>query len=66
MNVQAVYAAIDLLPERYKEILELKIYRDFGDKEIAKFLNISHNAVRKRLQRAREELLMILEKGNNK
>lgn len=62
MNVQAVYEAIDLLPEIHREILELKIYRDFTDKEIAKFLNISHSVVRKRLQRARENLIQILQK----
>lgn len=66
MNVQSVFESIDRLPEKYKEILELKIYRDFTDKEIAKFLNISHNAVRKRLQYAREELHIILEKENKK
>ena len=62
MNVKAVYEAIKQLPEIYKEILELKIYRDFTDKEIAKFLNISHPTVRKRLQRAREYLLQLLQK----
>lgn len=64
MNVQSVYEAIYQLPERYREILELKLYRHFTDKEIAKFLNISHNAVRKRLQRAREFLIEILQKEN--
>lgn len=62
MNVKAVYEAIKQLPEIYKEILELKIYRDFTDKEIAKFLNLSHPTVRKRLQRAREYLLQLLQK----
>ena len=64
MDVKAVCEAIKQLPETYKEILELKIYRDFTDKEIANFLNISHAAVRKRLQRAREYLLQILQKEN--
>ena len=62
MNVDAVYEAIKKLPEAYREILELKIYRDFTDKEIAKFLNLSNVVVRKRLQRARETLLQILQK----
>ena len=62
MNVQAVCEAIRLLPEIHREILELKIYRDYTDKEIAKFLDISHSAVRKRLQRARENLIQILQK----
>lgn len=66
MNVLSVYEAINRLPQKYKEILELKIYRDFTDKEIAKFLNISHNAARKRLQYAREELHIILEKESRK
>ena len=64
MNVNDVYEALDLLPEIYREILELKIYRDFNDKEIAKFLDISYSAVRKRLQRAREILIQILQKTN--
>ncbi len=64
MNVNAVFEALGLLPEIYREILELKIYRDFTDKEIAKFLDISNAAVRKRLQRARESLIQILEKEN--
>ncbi len=64
MNANAVYDCIDLLPKIYKEILELKIYRDFTDKEIAKFLNITNAAVRKRLQRARESLIQILLKEN--
>ncbi len=64
MDVNAVFEAIGLLPEIYREILELKIYRDFTDKEIARFLDISNAAVRKRLQRARESLIQILQKGN--
>lgn len=61
-DARAICSVIDLLPKRYKEILELKAYRDFTDKEIAKYLDISHNAVRKRLQRARAVLCELLEK----
>lgn len=50
------------LPHKYKEIIVLKYYEDFSINEIAKILNISISAVKKRLERARN---MIKEKEKN-
>lgn len=45
------------LPESYRDIIMLKVYYSFTEKEIAAFLKISYAAARKRLQRARNALL---------
>ena len=50
------------LPHKYKEIIVLKYYEDLSINEIAKILNISISAVKKRLERARN---MIKEKEKN-
>ena len=63
LSVSAVKSAVEQMPERYRDIILLKVYHDLSDKEIAIHLNISHNAVRKRLQRARVLLYEMLEKG---
>lgn len=52
---------IKLLPDTYRDVLELKVYYDMSDKEIADILNISNSAVRKRLQRARNALLNLIQ-----
>ena len=52
-----VRQAIDQLPQPYRDVLQLKAQHELSDKEIAKVLHISHAAVRKRLERARKELL---------
>ena len=51
---------IMLLPDIHRDILNLKIYYEYPDKEIADLLGISHQAVRKRLQRARMALEKLL------
>lgn len=48
------------LPEIYRDIIELKVYYELSDKEIADILGISNQAARKRLQRAREAFEKIL------
>lgn len=63
LSVSAVKSAIEQMPERYRDILLLKVYHGLSDKEIALHLNISHSAVRKRIQRARVVLYELLEKG---
>ena len=52
------------LPEKYRDILEMKALYELTDKEIADILNISHAAARKRLERARKELQKQLERGD--
>ncbi len=50
------FIQINNLPSIYKDILELKVYYEMTNKEIAKLLNISTALVRKRLERARNSL----------
>lgn len=52
------------LPEKYRDILEMKALYELTDKEIADVLHISHVAARKRLERARKELQKQLERGD--
>lgn len=54
--------AIKSLPEIYYTVLFMKYNHDCSDKEISELLNISPASVRKRVQRAREMLVEILEK----
>ncbi len=56
LEVDEVYSVILSLSDKYREIIELKVYHNLSDKEIADVLGISNSAVRKRLQRAREIL----------
>lgn len=65
LTVQYVYEKIKLLPNIYKEILTLKYVNDLSDKEIAKVLQISNSAVRKRFERARIKLTELLKKEHN-
>jgi RNA polymerase sigma-70 factor (ECF subfamily) len=44
----------------YADILTLKFYHDFNDKEIAQLLNISHENARVRLFRAKAALKKII------
>ena len=60
LDVQIVLSKIKILPESYRDILELKIYYGYSDRKIADILHISHSAVRKRLQRARNTLEKLL------
>lgn len=54
LSVREILAKLKELPEKYRDILELKVYHELSDKQIADILNLSHAAARKRLQRARE------------
>lgn len=61
-NIEAkeICEKIMLLPDIHRDILNLKIYYEYPDKEIADLLGISHQVVRKRLQRARMALEKLL------
>lgn len=50
------FYAIEILPEKYKEILLLKYSAGFSNGEIAEILDISEVNVRKRLSRAKKQL----------
>lgn len=53
------------LPVIYKSVLTLRCVQGLSDKEIAKALDISGAAVRKRFERARRKLKEILESEEN-
>lgn len=61
-NAQAeiISRALGKLTPIYRDVLLLKFLHGYDDCEIASLLNISHAAVRKRLQRAKEKLADIL------
>lgn len=61
MNYNSVVEAIRSLPEQYAECLYLFHVRDLSVKDIAAHLYIEPEAVKKRLQRARQKLRKILE-----
>ena len=54
--VRELLERIEKLPDIYREVLELKLYYEMSDGEIAKLLYISNSTVRKRLERARSIL----------
>lgn len=56
--------ALNLLPIELREVTILYYYRDRTQKEIAKILGISQTVVQRRLERARNQLRSILEKGD--
>jgi len=47
------------------EILTFKYFQELKDKEIASLLKISNSAVRKRLERARKKLAVLLNSGDD-
>ena len=55
-ELQYIFSAIASLPDTYRDIIQLKLYNDLADKDIAKIMCISNAAVRKRIQRGKEIL----------
>lgn len=51
--VQELLALIKELPEKYRTVLELRVYHQLNEKQIADLLGIGYAAARKRLERAR-------------
>ena len=64
IEVQYIIEKIKLLPDIYRDILQLKIQYDFNHRQIANALNISGTTARKRLERARKLLSESLKEGN--
>jgi RNA polymerase sigma-70 factor (ECF subfamily) len=58
-----VRAALDSLPEDYRDVVALHYHQDLGLQEIADRLGATESAVRSRLHRARSRLRAILEKS---
>ena len=66
MEAKDICEKIMSLPDIHRDILQLKVYYEYSDKKIADLLGISHQAIRKRLQRARNVLGKLLkERGGN-
>lgn len=57
---KALIQELYTLPAKWKSVLLLHYFEGYSVKEIAKILNLSENAVKKRLQRAREALRLEL------
>lgn len=62
-EVESVENAIELLPEKLKEVIVLRAYADYSYEEIARALKIRIGTVMSRLYRAREKLTEILERS---
>jgi RNA polymerase sigma-70 factor (ECF subfamily) len=60
--VQALRKAILLIPDKYREILELRYMEGYSCEGIASFCQLSQGAVLVRLYRARKQLMKILKK----
>lgn len=54
---------INLLPDRYRDVILLKYYNEFSDKEISHALGTTEVNVRKLLERAKKRLAREYEKG---
>lgn len=59
---EAIGKAIEQLPDIYRQVLVLHYYIGNSDKEIAMALDLNASTVRKRLERARQKLMVLLER----
>ena len=59
-NRAVIASKIKQLPEMYRSILILRYIHGYNSKEIADILNLNDGIVRKRLERARRELIVLL------
>ncbi len=57
MNYSNIVKAIKELPDTYKDALYLNVVEEYSVKEISEMLEISSEAVKKRLQRGRKMLI---------
>jgi len=62
IEYEALYQALEQLPSEQRDALYLMYYEEFSVKEICIALNLSENAAKKRLQRARLAVQKILTK----
>lgn len=63
MTAEEVIKKIQLLPDIFREVLLLKFVHEMNDKEIAKVLEISPAAARKRVERARQRIAFLCNRG---
>ncbi|MBP5452685.1 MAG: RNA polymerase sigma factor [Treponema sp.] len=59
-TVDKVKAALELLPEKMREVLVLREYGDMNYKEIGEMLGITEGNVKVRVFRAREQLIKLI------
>lgn len=57
--------AIVQLPAIYRDVIALKFLHELTNQEIATLLNINEATVRKRIERAKQRIQVLLEKENN-
>ena len=62
-GVEALESALRQLPQNYYDIIYLTSYMDYSINEAAKFLGISYENAKKRLNRARAKLAVILKEN---
>lgn len=65
-NLTELLDCIDSLRPVYRDVMLLKFYHGYENREIAKMLGITEDAVRKRIERGRRELKALLEKEAEK
>lgn len=61
METRELITQVFMLPSKYKQVIYLHYYEGYSVKEIAAILKISEGAVKKRLERGRNQLRLILE-----
>jgi RNA polymerase sigma-70 factor (ECF subfamily) len=63
IEYEVLHQALDQLPPEYRDVLYLMYFEELSVKEIVKRINCSESAVKKRLERARQALGVILTEG---
>ena len=61
-SAKAVHAALDRLPDNYREVIVLKEFEDMAYKDMARVLDVPVGTVMSRLARGREALRQLLVK----
>jgi RNA polymerase sigma-70 factor (ECF subfamily) len=61
-RVEMVHAALNRLPDDYREVIVLRDLEEMNTEEVAEVLGISEGAVRVRLHRARQALRTLIDK----
>lgn len=63
-TVQSVRIALTRLQDEYRDVILLRMIYGYSSESSAKILNITPNAVNKRLARAKQKLKLLLSEGN--
>lgn len=65
-NLTRLLDCINSLRPIYRDVMMLKFYHGYENREVAKMLSITEDAVRKRIERGRKELRILLDKEAEK